>query len=217
MALTKNWPGGGALTERWRKPLAKIADWVPVDFLLAWIDVESNGKPETISTLGERGLFQVHPDEKDVLRLSDIDFQDLTSNLALALKTGVLQAKTFAYYTKRFLADVGAEWHGRDFWKLVKLHHGAFAMPKYTLLAFQQEFGRGPSDWEELQNFALDAVARNKDLIPSDKKFSTKLRALIPKTFANAEKTGERSELPIYNPGLIGSVVNALRAFNLMV
>ncbi len=209
--------GGGFQTERWRGQLTPFASWVPIDFLLAWIDVESNGKPDEVSDIGERGLFQVHPDEREILHMSDEDFQNLTTDFNLALKSGVAQAKTYAVFAKRFLTDVGSEWHGRDFWKLVKLHHGAFGMPKFSLLAFQAANGRGPVSWDELQKFALNAAATGQDFVPTDKKFSAKLRSLVPKTFANAEKTGERSGIPITHPAEIADVTDLLRAANLLL
>jgi len=181
----------GRAVERWRKSLTRLAGWVPVDFLLAWVDKESKGLPNVVSPIGERGLFQVHEDEKTFLKIPDADFTNLTTDPALAMRTGVRQAKTYAAYAKRFLADVGVEWHGRDFWKLVKLHHGAFGMPKYALLAFQRENGRGPQNWHELMKFALDAAEAKKDLIPTDTNLSTKLRSITVKVFNNADVVGE--------------------------
>lgn len=177
--------------ERWRKSLTKLASWVPVDFLLAWVDKESRGLPHVVSPIGERGLFQVHEDEKTFLKIPDADFMRLTTDPALAMRIGIRQAKTYAAYAKRFLADVGVEWHGRDFWKLVKLHHAAFGMPKYALLAFQRQNGRGPQDWQEFMRFALDAATRGENLAPADAKLSAKLRAITVKVFSNADEVGQ--------------------------
>lgn len=191
--------------ERWRKPLKKLNDWVPLDFLLAWIRVESGGRlSPPVTSLGERGLFQVHPDEVPYLKLSDEQFKNLTKDSGLALRTGVKQAKLYARFSKKYLTEVGSEWHGRDFWKLVKLHHGAFSIPRYTLLAFERENSHGPATWEELETFALDAVTDKKDLVPDDKKFSKRLRALIPKTFKNADKTG--AVVPMIGPDEIAAI-----------
>ncbi len=176
--------------ERWRKPLSKLNDWVPLDFLLAWIDIESDGRIGVTTHLGERGLFQVHPAEVPSLKLTDAQFQNLTKDSKLALRTGIKQAKLYAKYTKKYLAEVGSRWQGGDFWKMVKLHHAAFAMPRYTLLAFAREHGRGPDHWDELMAFALDAAEQGKDLIPDNKKLSQRLRALTVKTFRNANKVG---------------------------
>ncbi|MEI6172022.1 MAG: hypothetical protein WCQ45_06070 [bacterium] len=209
--------GGGFLTERWRKPLKPLAQWVPIDFLLAWIDVESNGKPDEVSNIGERGLFQVHPDERDFLHLTDDQFQSLTTDTNFALQVGVAQAIAYAIFAKRELSAVGSEWHGRDFWKLVKLHHGAFSVPKFMLLAFQNTFGRGPTTWREFQAFAFDAANRGVDVVPGDPTFSAKLRALVPNTFNNAEKTGERSGIDEIKAPTIASVGALLRSFGLMV
>jgi hypothetical protein len=193
--------------ERWRKPLEKLADWVPLDFLLAWVDKESNGLPHVVSSIGERGLFQVHKDEVPYLKLSEAEFQKLTKDTALALKTGVKQAKLYANFSKKFLAEVRVEWHGQDFWKLVKLHHAAFAMPRYTLLAFKREHGRGPASWDELYKFATKMAAEKKDLIPDKPKFSARLRGLTAKTFKNADTVGS------VVPAIAATDLPALRTF----
>mgnify|MGYP001241790132 CR=1 FL=1 len=211
--MAKNWPKGGALTERWRKSLTKVAEWVPVDGLLAWIDTESGGIPTTTTSLGERGLFQVHPDEVEFLKLTPDEFQRLTTDTALALRVGVRQSKLYAFQAKKALSAVGQDWHGRDFWKLTKLFHGAFSMPSVALNAFQRVNGRGPNSWRELQAFALAEAAAGRDLAPG----ARTLRLLTPGVFANAEKTGEASEIPEYNRDRVASVGPLLRSVGLMV
>jgi len=213
----KVWPGGGTLPEVWRKPLEKIADWVPVDFLLAWIDVESNGRPDVTTSLGERGLFQVHPDEREFLGLTEDQFQALTTDTDLALRTGVKQAKLFAYQAKKALNAVGEDWHGRDFWKVVKMYHGAFGMPNNVINAFQRVKGKGPGDWDELMAFALDQAQTNQDLVPDNAKLSATLRGLTPSVFNNAQKTGEESELPVVIHDRVSVVAPLLRNAGLMV
>jgi hypothetical protein len=210
-------PKGGVLTERWRKPLTKVADWVPVDAALAWIDTESGGQPQVTTSLGERGLFQVHPDEVPFLGLTDDEFQRLTADTNLALRTGIKQLKLYAFQAKKVLNVAGVDWHGRDFWKLDKLFHGAFAMPSSAVNAFVRVKGRGPDTWKELQQFALDEAAAGHDLIPGNVRASAVLRVLTPGTFANAEKTGEASEIPEYTRDKVATVAPLLRSFGLMV
>jgi hypothetical protein len=215
--MAKNWPKGGALTERWRKPISKVADWVPVDALLAWIDTESGGQPQIVTNLGERGLFQVHPDEVSFLGLTNDEFQRLTTDTNLALRFGVKHLKLYAFQAKKVLSAVGEDWHGRDFWKLNKLFHGAFSMPSAAVNAFQRVNGRGPATWRELQAFALAEAAAGRDLVPGQTRQSAVLRALTPGVFANAEKTGEASEVPEYNRERVAVVGPLLRSFGLMV
>lgn len=207
------WPRGGANTEKWRSAVAKIADWAPVDFLLSWIDKESGGDVSEVTYLGERGLFQEHPAEKGILGLSDEDFERLTTDPAFSLATGVRHAKLYAVFTKRFLAEVGTEWHGRDFWKLVKLHHGAFSIPKYTLNAFKKQYGRAPETWDELQTYALAAA---KDPTGLGKDMPAAVRSLVPSTFANADDTGEISQIPKVSAKTVAMAVPMMRAHNLL-
>lgn len=218
---TKFWKGGGNVTESWRGPLTKIADWVPLDFLLAWIDVESNGIPTIIERAadprGERGLFQVHPDEREYLGLTPEQFDALTTDTGLALRTGVKHAKLFAIQAKKALNRNGQDWHGRDFWKLVKLYHGAFAMPDSAVDAFKRVNGRGPDTWDELMAFARAEAKAGRNLLPGNAALSTTLRNLTTSTFNNAQDTGERSELPVLDRTKISMVAPVLRQGGLLL
>lgn len=214
---SNQWPKGGRTTERWRKKLERIAGWVPVDALLAWIDTESGGRPTVTTSLGERGLFQVHPAEVEMLGLTQDEFMRLTTDTDLALRVGVKTAKLFAYQAKKDLAKVGTDWHGRDFWKLVKLYHGAFGMPSSALNAFSRANKRGPESWSELYAFVLGEAQAGRDLVPSNVKLSQTLRQLTPGIMANAEKTGEAADLPIYNRDKVAIVTSLLRQAGFMI
>lgn len=213
----ERWPGGGLQTEQWRRPLTPLAKWAPIDFLLAWIDVESNGKLSTLTSLGERGLFQEHPDEKGFLGLTDEAFLRLSTDPTHSLRVGVNHAIKFAIYAKRFLAEVGQDWHGRDFWALTKLLHGGFAIPPTLLRAFKRTYGRGPASWQELTTFAQHAIDTDLELVPGDPKTSAKIRRLLPSTIANAETTVTRSRLPQINPVDMTNIGDLLRRYDLML
>lgn len=202
----------GANVERWRKPLTQIAQWVPIDFLLSWIAKESDGDLDSTTTLGEKGLFQVKPgqdDEQGFLKLSDADFNRLTEPM-FSLQTGVRQAMLYAQSARQTLKNVGAEWHGRDFWKLVKLHHNAFAMPHYAVLAYQRLQGHAPESWDDLKHFVTAAALAGQDLVPENAKLSGRLRALAGKIFANADEVG--NVLPAWKPNEIASAQQLLKA-----
>jgi len=205
------WPKGGRTTERWRKKLERVATWVPVDILLAWIDTESGGRPTVTTHLGERGLFQVHPAEVKMLGLTEDEFQRLTTDTDLALRVGVKMVKTYASQAKKDLVKVGTAWHGRDFWKLAKLYHGAYAMPSSALNAFARVNNRAPENWNELHAFALQEAAAGRDLIPNNASLSATLRRLTEFIMNNAHKTGEASELPVYNRDKVAIVTGLLR------
>jgi len=215
--MAQNWPKGGRTTERWRKKLERVATWVPVDALLAWIDTESGGRPNVTTSLGERGLFQVHPAEVEMLGLTNDEFMRLTTDTDLALRVGVKQAKLYARQAKKDLAKVGTDWHGRDFWKLVKLYHGAFGMPSSALNAFARINKRGPENWSELYTFVIGEAAAGRDLIPGNAKLSQTLRRLSQFVMDNAEKTGEASELPVYNRDKVAIVTELLRSAGLLI
>ena len=217
--MQPDFSGGGYLTTRWRKRVAPLARGVPLDFVLAWIDRESDGKPETVSKLGERGLFQVHPDERDwLLALTPAQFAALTdpAQQDAAIKIGMRLVRKYAMYARRYLTEVGAEWHGRDFWQLVKLFHGAFALPPYGLRAFAAANGRGPVGWDEFRTWLLDAATAGTPLAPNDLALSKRLRNLTPALIANAEETGRRSGMIAVSPGALATVANLLRVFGLL-
>jgi hypothetical protein len=199
--------------ERWRKPLIPVAEWVPVDFLLSWIAKESGGDPKSTTSLGEKGLFQMKPgpdDEQGFFKLSDVDFARLATDPLFSLREGVQQAKTYALNAKRLLKDAGVEWHGRDFWSLVKLHHNAFAMPKYSILAYQRTQGHGPENWDDLKDFAMGAASSGVDLVLENKALSSKLRSLTSKTFTNADVVG--SVLPDLHPHTVATTQQWMRS-----
>jgi hypothetical protein len=200
---------------KYRKPLEQLKDnWVPTDFLLAWIQRESNGQLGIVSkNLGERGLFQMHPDEKTFFKVPDTEWNQILTSRPVALKWGVHNAKAYAGYAKKELAAIGAEWHGRDFWKVVKLYHGAFSLPRASLKAFYRTNARPPADWNELMAFALAAAAQKVDLVPSNARLSQVLRGITTKVFNNAEATG--GVLPAYNPAEVATVTAFLQQFGL--
>jgi len=212
--------GGGYTTERWRSRVVPLAKGIPVDFALAWIDKETGGRPTIISSLGERGLFQIHPDERAwLLGLTPEQFEALSdpAQQDTALQVGMRMIRKYAAFAKRYLGAVGVEWHGLDFWRMVKLHHGAFALPKYTLEAFARAHGRGPADWQEFRTWLLDAAATNVDLAPKDPVLARRLRELTPRVIANAEETGRRSGLPLESAPMFTTLSDLLRTFKLMI
>lgn len=188
-------------TERWRRTLMGLKSFrfLPTDFMLAWIDVESSGLPGTVSPLNERGLFQIHPGERDwLLRLTPQQFADLTdpAKQDAALKIAARMVQKYVKFAQEDLAAAGVRWHGLDFWRLVKLYHGAFSVPRLGLRAFRRVYGRGPANWDEFAAFLREVHRTDGALAVGKVNLPDKTVRLIPKTLNNAEETARRSGMP---------------------
>jgi hypothetical protein len=97
---------------------------IPREFLLGWMAVESDGKVKTITRLGERGYFQVHPSEaREQLKLSDKDFPRLSSDREYSIQMGI---KLVQIYRRHFLDRYQGKLIDSTelLWHLVKAHHG---------------------------------------------------------------------------------------------
>lgn len=154
-----------AKVERWRGPLLAAAGSVPVDFLLAWVEHESGGRAALpVSSIGERGIFQIHPSEAEKIGLSASDFAALTSDDAVSqnVNAGLALVRHYMSEADKLLAKVGASW-GRSgsFWTLVKLFHGAPAVAKEGMVAVTARLGRPPRDWAEFYATLPSVVLSN--------------------------------------------------------
>lgn len=119
------------IVERWRPYFAReLPDW-PGDFVLAWIEMESGGKPNAQSRLDERGLSQISPDARVTIGMSSADWAylltpessssfDPNRNVALA----ALSMRYIRKQADRWRAKYGINWSGHDYWASVKLYHG---------------------------------------------------------------------------------------------
>jgi Transglycosylase SLT domain len=181
--------------ERWRSLVSKYAGSLPVDFLLAWMQIESDGIPGTVSSIGERGLYQIHPDEKaELLKLSNAawDAELSKTDATQQVIDGVKLANVYVNWAKKTLQQVGQTWNGQDFYKLVKLFHAASAVPKYTILGYYNRNGTGPQSWDDLENFAFQAADQGTLLIPKDPSLSARINNLTKarRVWNNADTVG---------------------------
>lgn len=209
--------GGKMLTERWRGNVDPLAGGIPTNFLLAWINIESDGKPQTVSPIGERGLFQIHPtDERPDLGLSMKQFIALTNDADAGIRVGIQLVNNYAAKAKALLAEVGTEWQGPDFWWLVKLYHGGGAVPRFLVTKFTRDTKRPPLNRFELEAYAWRVIKRN---IPDT---SDKLRKTVPNAtnttdqYVKAETLENKMIHELFSGGFDHTVA-LLRSFQLMI
>lgn len=186
--------------ERWRPRVAAAAGSIPVNFLLAWMQRESDGKLSELSKLGERGLFQIHPDEISLLGISQATFESLTTDPDAAVASGIRAATVYGKYAKNLLHAFGVDgWVDTDYWKLVKLHHNAFSAPQILFGGFASTFASSPFSWWALNWFAHYAADNAVTTVQAN------IRALVKRAgiMENAEFAG--SFLP--QPELVVSTV----------
>jgi hypothetical protein len=153
-----------AKVERWRAPLQAAGGSIPVEFMLAWIEHESGGRAALpVSSIGERGIFQIHPSEAEKIGLSASEFTALTSDAAVSenVAAGVKLVKYYMTQANTLLSKVGASWAPGSFWTLVKLFHGAPAVAKEGVVAVTKYLGRAPQDWAEFYRSLPNVVLAN--------------------------------------------------------
>ena len=116
--------GRGTWAKMWPQIVAPLLEKnrkdIPLDFLLGWIAVESDGyfakKP---TSLGERGYFQIHPGEWADMKWDPKLLEDLSSDPEFSVWAGI---QLVEYYAGR-VAKLGFTRGTELFWRTTKLMH----------------------------------------------------------------------------------------------
>jgi monoamine oxidase len=152
---------------------------IPREFLLGWIAAESDGRISTVSTLGERGYFQImwqSGEAKEQLGLTRDAFLRLSTDREFSVEKGVQLAKT---YRQHFLQKYPTVPDGSDLlWRLTKGRHalpGALdkvldGLVKAGATITWQAVSRSLPKMASSVNFTLDFATRLKplaDLVPA--------------------------------------------------
>lgn len=155
-----------APVERWRLPLGEIGPEIPRDFMLAWIEHESDGRPGARSKLDERGLFQVHPSSIRSLGLTYSEWSDSlgeTDDAArVQLAVGVRHVRQHMRRAQKILSKSDVSWDAESFWRFVKLGHALPIAQTRTMAFFHAEHGRGPAGWDEFAAAARAYARRGR-------------------------------------------------------
>ncbi len=162
------------------------AAWlVPIGVAIGWIQCESGGRMGETTSLDERGLFQLHPDESRDL---GIDHRRLSTDEIYSLASGYKLVDYYRSATRRVLQNCGAfipagtEYH----WRLVKLGHsgGLGSLSKWMNAAAKAAC---VSSWDELRAYL---TANDADLLHSTKHSPAKWVGLVDKVFTIGQPYG---------------------------
>jgi phosphatidylserine/phosphatidylglycerophosphate/cardiolipin synthase-like enzyme len=144
--------------------LEKYRGEIPLDFLLGWIVVESDGRIDEITSLDERGFFQIHPDESHDRHF---EHQRLSSDPDYSVKAGIDNVRFYARLAQQRFPSIPA---GSElFWRMVKLQHAMGSGLAYRLIKAMLAAGV-PLTWENIRQYeiahgaALHALLRVKPL-----------------------------------------------------
>lgn len=139
---------------RWAPLLEKYRGTIPLQYLFAWIQKESNGNPCSYTTLRESGIFQLmYPGNlneggttEEKLRAACVGTTQQASRPLTAAETeeqvrsGIQYVNAAKAYARKYV-----DWpeSNPDFWKMVKMVHVAPARVK--------QYAPGAKSWAEFR------------------------------------------------------------------
>jgi N-acetylmuramoyl-L-alanine amidase len=124
---------------------------IPLDFLLGWIAIESDGRIDVVTSLDERGFFQIHPDESKDAR-PPFQHQRLAADPDYSVQAGLQLVRYYAGLAQRRFPWIPA---GSDlFWRIVKLQHAMGSGLAWKLLS--QMRARGiETTWDAIKRYEV--------------------------------------------------------------
>ena len=136
---------------------------IPLEFLLGWIAVESDGCIDEVTKppLDERGFFQISHDESKMMKF---DHERLTTDPDYSVQAGIQLVRFYANLAqKRYpWATPGSEL----FWRVVKLQHAMGSGLAWKLLSSMVR-NNVPMTWEAIkQHEVTDGPALHRLLNP---------------------------------------------------
>ena len=122
---------------------------IPLEFLLGWIAVESDARVDVVTSLDERGFFQIHPDESHDRHF---DHARLTSDPDYSVQAGIQNVRYYANLARQRFPSIPA---GSElFWRVVKLQH-ALGSPLTKRLLDGMRASGIPFTWEAIKQWEV--------------------------------------------------------------
>jgi len=137
--------------------LNKYRGGIPLHILLGWIEVESGRQIGSITSLCERGYFQIHPDEAIDYKIPNHHL--LSYDEDHSIQSGIKIVNNYVARTNSYVKNFGLPASGEAFWKIVEMHHWIPSGPR-TILTAMKKHGVKPSSWSAIAGFALSPVNR---------------------------------------------------------
>lgn len=145
--------------------LDKARGDIPLEFLLAWVDVESAWVLEPPSVTCERGFFQLYPEDSVKLGL---DHDRIGTDPVYSLQSGIrLINERARQQIERAVKAFGIPRGSDLYWHLVKLWHWIPSAPE-KILASMSAQGVKATDWESVRGFVHDNSEALRKIIKRD-------------------------------------------------
>jgi Penicillin-insensitive murein endopeptidase len=148
------WRPSAADVQRFRGLLPLIEKYrgdMPLPFVLGWIYVESGGRIGSLTSLDERGFFQLHPGESKILKA---DHRRLSTDSDYSMRMGIELMK----HRFKGAEKLGFQRDTQLFWRIVKFLHWAPAAVA-VILQEMRKAGIAPTSWDAIKGF----VAQQRD------------------------------------------------------
>src|SRR5262249_15556280 len=124
---------------------------IPLEFLLGWIAVESDGRIDVVTSLDERGFFQIHPAESRDAR-PPFQHHSLSTDPDYSVQAGIRLVRHYADLARRRFPWIAPR--SELFWRIVKLQHAMGSGLAHTLL--NQMRARGiNTTWDAIKRYEL--------------------------------------------------------------
>ena len=170
-----------------RLETACTASGVPLGVAVGWIEVESGGRIGEVTSLGERGLFQLIPDEIEDLGLNAAK---LSTDVDYSIQSGMALIALCRKYLRAYAVTLN---DGDElYWRLVKFVHSIGPGAARTIVREAAKAG-ALTDWDALKVYCQ---GRDSDYLQRLRHSPMKWIGLVDRMFTIGAPYGVDSSVP---------------------